>query len=621
MHAATLRLFNAIQVNDQEPKKVSRDIFERAVKNGYILDPAITPSDALMDVSESIVGISGEKANAAFHKSWAVVRDSPMEVLVLQQWFHYVTTYGFERLGVYSEGTVYIPHEILELPSVREDIPLTVVKAMTAEAILGEIVSLGSGIALAQGTLDDIMTIVEANAYDNAFVQEITNRELKALLYDFYGLVPSEPVEFLRHLISKLTDESLLIKNDYLIGKIKEANGKFLDELLKDAPGDLASIFFRFKPLFLAMKSISRNKTFFNRLRKQADKLHKPLLPDYLNSVTAQVKGGRLGLSVLKERLDKASVFRKIRLAYALQYRLVPGNSIVYRVRNGRGWATEFEWPDDLQDVTQATLNAVLDSIAADIRPSIEGQTVYIPANVHYALPATEKQFTGHFPTGSFVSVQGDMLVGIHWVNTNKQVDLDLSMIGESGKFGWDAGYRSEGRDILFSGDVTVAPGPNGASELFYLKQGAQEAKIVMLNYYNFVSGDEVVAKILVAHESPENFGNNYMVDVNNIVASANVNITRKQNILGLIVSVNGENRFCFANVSVGNSITSTLGEQSAHVREYLVNSLVNSLDFGAVLEMAGANVVTERPDREYVDLSPAVLDKTTIIDLVKGVF
>ncbi len=621
MHAATLRLFNAIQVNDQEPKKVSRDIFERAVKNGYILDPAITPSDALLDVIESIVGISGEKANAAFHKSWAVVRDSPMEVLVLQQWFHYVTTYGFERLGVYSEGTVYIPHEILELPSVREDIPLTVVKAMTAEAILGEIVSLGSGIALAQGTLDDIMTIVEANAYDNAFVQEITNRELKALLYDFYGLVPSEPVEFLRHLISKLTDESLLIKNDYLIGKIKEANGKFLDELLKDAPGDLASIFFRFKPLFLAMKSISRNKTFFNRLRKQADKLHKPLLPDYLNSVTAQVKGGRLGLSVLKERLDKASVFRKIRLAYALQYRLVPGNSIVYRVRNGRGWATEFEWPDDLQDVTQATLNAVLDSIAADIRPSIEGQTVYIPANVHYALPATEKQFTGHFPTGSFVSVQGDMLVGIHWVNTNKQVDLDLSMIGESGKFGWDAGYRSEGRDILFSGDVTVAPGPNGASELFYLKQGAQEAKIVMLNYYNFVSGDEVVAKILVAHESPENFGNNYMVDVNNIVASANVNITRKQNILGLIVSVNGENRFCFANVSVGNSITSTLGEQSAHVREYLVNSLVNSLDFGAVLEMAGANVVTERPDREYVDLSPAVLDKTTIIDLVKGVF
>jgi len=287
-------------------------------------------------------------------------------------------------------------------------------------------------------------------------------------------------------------------------------------------------------------------------------------------------------------------------------------------VRNGRGWATEFKWPSNLREITRAALDTVLESIVADIHPRVEGKIIYIPADIHYALPATEKQFTGHFPTGSYISVFEDMIFGIHWANTTKRVDLDLSVVGESGKIGWDAAYRSSARDILFSGDMTDAPQPDGASELFYLKHGVQEAKIAMVNYYNFAKGDEVEAKILVAHESPQGFGMNYMVDVNKVVASANINIARKQNILGLVISVNDETRFYFANVSVGNSITSTAGEQSMYVRKYLLSSLANSLDFKAILVMAGANVVVERPEGEYTDLSPTALDKAVIIGLFK---
>jgi hypothetical protein len=53
-----------------------------------------------LDVVESVVGISGEKANAAFHKSWAVVQDAAMEQLVIQQIVHYLTIYAFEALGI-----------------------------------------------------------------------------------------------------------------------------------------------------------------------------------------------------------------------------------------------------------------------------------------------------------------------------------------------------------------------------------------------------------------------------------------------------------------------------------------------------------------------------------------
>jgi len=618
MQQAALRLFNAVQVDERNPRGIPQDITERTIRHGYVLEPAIPPDEKLLDVIESVVGLSGEKSNAAFHKSWQVVRDESIEKLVLQQVLHYITTYDFEVLGVYHPDTVYVPLEELNLPALGENIPLTIVRAMDADALLEAIVNLASGIALAAQTLDDVMAIVEANAFGSAFVEKIGNRELKARLYDFYGLVPREPVEFLRHLVSKLTDESLLIKNDHLIGRIKESNGKFLDVLLDHAPDDLASIFFRYKPLFLALKSISRNKTFFNRLRKKADRLHQPLSGDFLNSVTARIKQNQLDADALRGKLEKASVFRKIRLAYALNNRLHACDSIVYRIRNGRGWATEFDWPGRLAEPTQEALGIVLDSLVESLRPRLDGTTIFIPPQVSYALPATEKQFTGHFPSGSSIAAPDDLVVGIHWMNNQRRIDLDLSVIGESGKFGWDAGYRSKDREVLFSGDMTDAPPPDGASELFYLRGGQQEPRILMLNFYNFARGDEVEARILVANEKPGNFGQNYMVDPNNIVASANIKVTRKQNVLGLIATKNEENRVYFAHVSLGTSITSSRNTQSTHARKFLVQSLLDTLDFEQLLTGAGATVTHEKTGAEDFDLSPEKLTRSTIIDLLK---
>ena len=405
MNRALLRLFNAVLLEVHAERDLSSAVRERTVRRGYVLDPRIQPTSDLLDTIEDIIGISGENANAAFHKSWSVIQDASMEELVAQQILHYLTTYGFEQLGIYRESTVFIPREVLQCPDISEDIPLVVVRALSRHEILERIIRLGSGIALAQQTLDDVMSVVTASKYDPVFVEQIANRELKSRLLDFYGLVPTEPVEFLRHLVSKLTDESLLIKNRDLIEKLHQANGKFLDALLADAPDDLASIFLRYKPLFLAMKKISRNKTFFNRLRKQASKLHEPLQDDYLNGITSQIKKQTLDLDELSRRLERASIYRKIRLAYALNFRLHHNRSIVYRIRNGRGWATEFDWSENWNETVNQALSIVLHSIAMDIRPNVEGKTFYVPHNVRYALPATEKHFTGYLPTGSYVSV------------------------------------------------------------------------------------------------------------------------------------------------------------------------------------------------------------------------
>ncbi len=624
MNKSTLNLFNAIQITDPHLRTtddIQTKLMKKTIKNGYILSPQVAAiaTPKLLETISEVIGISGVKANNAFHKSWKIIRDTPQEELWEQAIIHYMTTYGFENLGMFREDAVYIPAEELKIPRIKESIKLVVIKGLTSEEILEKIVELaGSGIALHEDTLKDLMTIIEGNNYDSKFVKEIKNRELKAKLYDYYGIVPEEPVEFLRYILSKITDESLLIKNSYLIAKIKEGKTelhvKTLDGLLRKAPKDLASIFFRFKPLFLALKSVSKNKRFFNRLRKDAEDMHKPLPEDFLNSVTGKLKNGKKIITKnLNAELDKVNIFRKIRLAYALKFRTEPSDSIVYKVRNGKGYATEFEFDAHLH--AEEALRTVLQSIQNDLK--VRGKIIYIPDFINYALPATEKQFTGNFPTGSYVKVAQDMIVGIHWEDTNGRVDLDLSTISASGKVGWDRNYTGEGKSVLFSGDMTSAPKPKGATELFYIKKGDTEPKVMYVNYFNFQANNPVNTKIIVAQEKPIHFEQNYMVNPSNILAQANINIDKQQAILGLITTVDKENRFYFDFVTMGKTVTA-YNEHSTTAREFLVNSLVNTLDFKEILKGAGAKVVSEKPEEgEFIDLSPEALDKTTIINLI----
>ena len=622
MEIAILRLFNGVYTEDKNKNySGNKAVLDRTIRNGYILHPSINPTVENLNVIEKVIGLSGQKANATFHKSWKKISEASIATLVVEQIIHYITTYGFEYLGIYDKDTVYIPSEALELPDIKDNIQLVVVKAMNKDDILKGITSLGSsGIALSKETISDVMEIVKYFNYDKDFVYKVKNRELKNLLFDFYGIAPKEPVEFLRYLVYKLTGETLLIKNAYLIQKIKEADKKVLDSVISKAPENLASIFFRYKPLFLAMRSISSNKTFFNRLRKNANFQHVPLEEDKMNSITGKIKSGSLKIKYLNDALTNASIFRKTRLASALSNRLNAGNSVVYKVRNGKGWVDEFVWSTDLDTTgkVEKALYKTLQSIALDIKENVKGSVFYIPVGVHYALPSTEKQFTGNFPSNSYVSVPDNLITGVHWFNTDRnRVDLDLSLIDVSGKYGWDRLYRSESRDILFSGDITDAPEPLGATELFYLRKGISSTKLVLVNYFNqYDAKDEVNCKFIVANEVPKNFRQNYMVDVSNIVASANMNISKRQNVFGLITSVDGENRVYFSNTSIGNSITAGVGTLMTQTMDFYVRSCLNAIDLETVLNMAGARVVRQVPDSNYVDLSPSMLDKNTIINM-----
>ena len=251
----------------------------------------------------------------------------------------------------------------------------------------------------------------------------------------------------------------------------------------------------------------------------------------------------------------------------------------------------------------------------------MEGKRIYIPENIVYALPATEKQFTGQFPSGSYVSVSRDMIFGVHWNNTDgHRIDLDLSLMNANvGKIGWDAGYRTEARNILFSGDVTDAPErTHGASELFLVQSGTVGNYIMHVNYYNFEAEVPVPYSIIVAKEHMMTLPQNHMVNPNNVVAVAKSEINKKQKILGLVSITPEEGRFYFSEAYMGNSVTSRSGKGSEHSRKYLFNFYTDTISLNEILELAGAELVHSREMCD-IDLSPESLEKDTIINLVRG--
>lgn len=656
---STIRLFKAVPIKTKAKKKLSQALLKETIRNGFIFTEEVIGNYLEGELSELIriikeeVGLSGKKMNSSFHKSWQKVRDADIEQLVIEQIAHYLTTYGKEHPEGYlvekeiqwgvedlsekvpelsdiemdrvqDDDYIYIPREALKIPKINIDkIRLIVIKGYTKKELKGKLLSLlYSGIALGKDTMKDVVNLALYLELSKKEVRSIKNKEVRTSLYDYLNLIPENPVEFLRLVVFKSIDQTLLIKNERTIEEISSKKnlgvlGLFVKYEEEYGLERLAEIFYRFKPLFLAFRTNGKLKTITNRIRKLAKKYHKPILEDYLNGITAKIKKGEvIDKKKLLGELSKVNTFRKVRLAYALKFRTKAPQSILYKIRNGRGYATEFNFEN--QGAARKILDIVVSSIADDVSQQVKGRKVYLPKNVTYALPATEKQFTGNFPPGTCITVSRDMVFGVHWENVKgRQIDLDLSLVGMDGKYGWDANYRDEGRSILFSGDMTTAPKPNGASELFYIKRQVAKFFLMLVNYYNFDESLEVPIKIFVGQERVTRMKKNYMVDPNNILITAQSSISQKQKIVGLLAITDSECRFYFLEVSIGNSITSSTSEFAKNSREYLKSFYQNTLTLNEVLERAGAKVVTTKGKCD-VDLSLETIEKDSIIRLLK---
>ena len=132
INKATLRLFKALPIDSKKKKNPSKELLEKTIKKGFVFSPEVIANysnyEPLIKLVKEEYGLTAEQLNNSFHKSWIKVRDASDEQLFLEQILHYITTYGFEALGIYDKGLVYIPNEKLEIPSLKEDIKLIVIE-------------------------------------------------------------------------------------------------------------------------------------------------------------------------------------------------------------------------------------------------------------------------------------------------------------------------------------------------------------------------------------------------------------------------------------------------------------------------------------------------------------
>lgn len=669
MKKETLRLFKGYLGEKTDA------VNEKALKYGLLI-----PNDAdeeVVDLAIEMYGKDGEKWNQTFHKDFEIVKNAPIEDLIAQQMIHYITTYGFESLGMYDSDLVYIPREKLEIPELDvENIEFITIKPLTNEELTDKLmIMLTSGIALSEQTVEDIKVL--SDFIDKDRFDEVKNREIKPYLYDKYKVMPKNPDDFFRYMLFKLTGNTLKIQSVDMIYQIRRSDKYVALNMLEsylineDKYKKLSSIFLRNKQLFLALKVKKEDVEYYgakvkinkiiNKLRKLSVYNHKPLpinVLDHLTDNSLYVKD-----DVVLKLLDDVTIFREIRILNGILYRLYGNDNILYRIRNGKSYVTKqsgktSDYINKLENLSKLVRNHLLQRISTKVKD----KTIYIPKNVVYTAPTSEKQFVGNIPEGSYLEVPrtDNMVYGVYWKNlesnvgsnlkrgfygeitsnsSEERVDLDLKQMNKNEVFGWDAAYRSSTSDILFSGDMTNARLPKGASELFYVGQNyGHGAFLITLNMYTSNSQDVpfefVIAK---AKHRPEN-KSYYALDPNNILQKLDMVIknTERQKTLGLI-TISDTIRLYFNDFSLGGSVrTSRQNNVTMGAFDYMTSYVKTQLKLNDILKEAGA-IVVETPTiktkvvkvidgvEEWetveipvdVDLSLESITKETIIDVL----
>lgn len=600
----SLKLFNAVLSDGLSATNVT--FVNDTLPLGYIIAPSASHQAKAIIAYYKKENLSGQQLNQTFHKSWEKIQKATRDELLAHQLLHYFTTYGFQALGIKSDF-IYLPDEVCEVPELKKA-PIRVIRAITTDEMANRCMGLlTSGVALSEETLRDVFTLLEQIGRVPTSAKGIVNREAQVMLADKFGVYPEHPSDFMRFLVFKATNSTLLIKDKKTIGLVAGSKFDLRPYVTAFGADRCAEVFNRFKPLWLAFKKNPVNVPVVNLISRLSKTHHKPLPMDYLNTVTAQKN---IDLKELKQALKSANQFRKIRLLYALSTRITEAEYLLYRIRNGKSFTTPIVITGHKLRQWAEAYRIVADDIATTM--NVSGKTFLMNPNVQLAIPASEKMFIGNLPCGTTVHQKESITVGIYWRNEWGAMDLDLSAISLE-KVGWNSHYASTG--VTYSGDMTDAR--NGATELLRFSNEDRGSYVVMMNTYS--GGEEAEYKIIVG-DSPD-VGKNYMFSPDELFMEVKTTTDQKQQVLGMVFPSRFGYKFVLANFGAGDSRISNTDPNSSALRKALVAQWGEAPMLHHILARGGANVVTDPSlveGTEYVDLRWENLSKDTILDLFK---
>lgn len=576
---------------------------------------------------KSAFGLTNVDWSKSFHKSLEKVTETNIEILIAEQILHYLSTYGLESLGF--KAIPFIPTEkiLVDLngkPSLKGFTVLTLVSNEKAIEYINNYLRITkSPNKMLIGYISNLMK------YTKIHPDEINSYELKVIQYDNLKMVPTEGQDFLRYLVYKITNSTLLIKSHTLINTIKYySRDRWRDQTIayeafsKANEDKLAEVFYRFKPLFLAFKSHEKCAPIINRIRRKAKLYHKPLSDVNVQNFYKLIIENRL-VDVNKV-LTNASNRQLIKLYNFLNCRENTEVGLeIYNIRNGSSYVNEIETIDENKKaIASCGKRLIIGEIIKRFGNTMTDKKFYIPSYINYAVPITEKQFTGFIPWGTKVKCPEDKAfsVGIYWNNyKNMRCDIDLHMSGINQSYGWNAGYTN-GKEVIYSGDMTDAT--NGAAEAFYFKP--EEDKFI-LSASNFTNYDEMPFQFLITeknfNDSPRDYGTPPIDVADAMFAPINLAFKDTADLtLGLFTNHN----FVFYGGKLSNNIVPRRDMYSKAI-DSIDARISTMMSIEELLVMSGAKIyndetikeVEEEEMNEIIDLSPSALDVLTFINII----
>lgn len=563
---------------------------------------------------EAIVmyGYSNEDFNNTLIDSFATVADMEPEEFYTIQILHYLTTYGTNFTTPFIVGArQYTPEETAALR-------ITIIRAVSATRALDTINDLFAKTAAPKEQNLEYYRVLAP--LTTIAPEDIKSKELMIIVCAELGIRPLEPVALLRYLVYTTTNETLLIKNKKLIESIKinHASATALQSLTEDEMKALASIFYRYKPLFLAFKT-PKTARVINRIRRLATKYHKPDSALTLKNFT--MFAARNSHNEVNTLIARASNRELIKLYNATVNKFNYGRRL-FQIRNGRIWYDSEIGGSRLNALEYMNLLDASVKIRNELQERLsgyKGMTIYMPRGISYAVPYSEKQFSGAIPWGTTISANSDdnaFTAGIHWVNDpdERHCDLDLHTHTPTQHLGWNGFYISDNSEIIYSGDMTDAPAETGgAAESFYINN-VKDPVILTVNAFSAKPNKQF--QFFITEGKDDELKERCTFDSSKLV-SAPLPLAfagRQALTLGLFVN----KKFYVYGGNLNQDCVPT--NDYPKVIEALLNRLPDMYSLRALAKDLGINIVNEMPlGIPFLDLSPDALTVDTLLDFVDG--
>ena len=590
--------------NESETKLNFIKVNQESIKAGYFIHPDCCNIETLKWAKSQQVNY-----NSTFYKTWDEITSKSRFELFVDQIVHYCTTYGtdfaLDNGYVSNDNPVVIPFEKFK-----------VIMPVTEDEMFDKIMSmLKSGIALNSDTINIFVEYFkEYDFLDKVNIDEITNKEAQAIISNEIGRLPSDEFGMFRAIIYKYTGSATIIKDARTILSIKKEHGfdrKGAFDFSKLSIAQLrklSRIFYRYKPLFLAMKD-GNNAAAINKIRKLAKIHHKPLKKGYWETCLVNQND----LATARKTVNELNNFRKIQLMQSIKERALSFGDVgkLFVVRNGKMWVREdYKSNDNYEYLVK--LYKILESSLADSISS-KACKIKLPKSLELACLTSEKNFIGNIPMGSYVTMDKEHnMFGIYWKNSWGAHDLDLWYTDKNGqRYGWESYYYNREHNVIFSGDMTNA-NPE-ATEIFYLGKDCTEGNIGV-NIYDCNGKQPPMFEIFVANENENGKFKNerrvdrpYIVDPNNVIFKTRIQFDDCNGLKK--VGIIHDNKLFFVDLGAGTSRIST-SKRADIINRQLFKKADSFVELKEILEKAGFEFVDE--DAE-LDLSNPSKD-----DLIK---